>query len=232
MRDKLMVVKDKLIVAKDGAKRFFANAATVFKRCFFYISNMMKFAVPFLLVICVLLVMYTHSQDRRHKLELKDAAEQSYVISEYFVAEELNSIGELNTAEYTYTIERSHSDYRKLFKCNVPLTEKSLSVQYSGAVKIGYNIADMKYTTVGKVILFSIPEPIVENHISKEVVKDEDNNIFNPIEAEDYSKLRNGVLDEGLNKAVAKGTYATAETELKSILTTHFEKFGYTVKFV
>lgn len=232
MRDKLMVVKDKLIVAKDGAKRFFAKAATVFKRCFFYIRNMLKFAVPFLLIICVLLVMYTHSQDRRHELELKEAAEQSYVISEYFVAEELKSIGELNTAEYTYTIERTHSDYRKLFKCNVPLTEKSLSVQYSGAVKVGYNIDDMKYTTVGNVILFSIPEPIVENHISKEVVKDEDNNIFNPIDAEDYAKLRNGVLDEGFNKAVAKGTYATAETKLKSILTTHFEKFGYIVKFV
>ena len=71
---------------------------------------------------------------------------------------------------------------------------------------------------------------IVSCHIL--VVKDEDNNIFNPIDAEDYAKLRNGVLDEGLNKAVAKGTYATAETELKSILTTHFEKFGYTVKFV
>lgn len=232
MKDKLMVVKDKLVVAKDGAKRFFANSAAVFKRCFFYVRNMMKFAVPFLLVICVLLVMYTHSQDKRHELELKEATEQSYVISEYFVAEELKTIGELNTAEYTYTIERSHSDYRKVFNCNVPLTEKSLSVLYSGEVEVGYNIADIKYTTVGNVILFNIPKPIVENHINKEVVKDEENNIFNPINADDYAKLRDGVLDEGLNKAIDKGAYETAETELESILTTHFEKFGCSVKFV
>ena len=58
------------------------------------------------------------------------------------------------------------------------------------------------------------------------------NNIFNPINADDYAKLRDGVLDEGLNKAVAKGAYETAETELKSILTTHFEKLGCSVKFV
>lgn len=232
MRDKLMVVKDKLIVAKDGAKRFFAKSAAVIKRCFFYVRNMMKFAVPFLLVICVLLVMYTHSQDRRHELELKEATEQSYVISEYFVAEELKAIGELNTAEYTYTIERSHSDYRKIFNCNVPLTEKSLSVLYSGEVEVGYNIADIKYTTVGNVILFNIPKPIVENHINKEVVKGEENNIFNPINADDYAKLRDGVLDEGLNKAIDKGAYETAEIELKSILTTHFEKLGCSVKFV
>ena len=206
MRDKLMVVKDKLVVAKDGAKRFFAKSAAVFKRCFFYVRNMMKFAVPFLLVICVLLVMYTHSQDKRHELELKEATEQSYVISEYFVAEELKTIGELNTAEYTYTIERTHSDYRKVFNCNVPLTEKSLSVLYSGEVEVGYNIADIKYTTVGNVILFNIPKPIVENHINKEVVKDEENNIFNPINADDYAKLRDGVLDEGLNKAIDKNS--------------------------
>ena len=232
MKDKLMVVKDKLIIAKDGAKRFFAKSVAVFKRCFFYVRNMMKFAVPFLLVICVLLVMYTHSQDKRHELELKEATEQSYVISEYFVAEELKAIGELNTAEYTYTIERSHSDYRKVFNCNVPLTEKSLSVLYSGEVEIGYNIADIKYTTVGNVILFNIPKPIVENHINKEVVKDEENNIFNPINADDYAKLRDGVLDEGLNKAIDKGAYETAELELKSILTNHFEKLGCSVKFV
>ena len=90
----------------------------------------------------------------------------------------------------------------------------------------------MKYTTVGNVILFNIPEPIVENCINKEVVKDEENNIFNPINADDYAKLREDVLDEGLNKAVSKGTYETAETALKSILTTHFEKLGCSVKFV
>lgn len=232
MRDKLMVVKEKLVVAKAGAKRFFSKSASIFKSCFFYISNMMKFAVPFLLIICVLLVMYTHSQNRRHELELKEAAEQTNVISEYFVAEELKSIGELNTAEYTYTIERSHSDYRKVFDCNVPLTEKSLSILYSGEVEVGYNISDIKYMTVGNVILFNIPKPIVENHISKEVVKDEENNIFNPINSDDYARLRDGVLDEGLNKAVAKGAYTTAESELKSILTTHFEKFGCSVRFV
>lgn len=232
MRDKLTLIKDKLIVVKNGTKRFFAKSAIVFKSCFFYISNMMKFAVPFLLIICVLLVMYTHSQDKRHELELKEASEQTNVISEYFVAEELKSIGELNTAEYTYTIERSHSDCRKVFDCNVPLTEKSLSVLYSGEIEVGYNISDIKYTIVGNVILFNIPKPIIDNHISKEVVKDEENNIFNPINADDYAMLREGVLDEGLSKAVAKGAYATAETELKSILTNHFDKFGCSVKFV
>lgn len=232
MRDILMVIKGKLLGAKDSANKFFAKATTVIKGWFFYIKNMMNFAVPFLLIICVLLVKYTHSQDIRHELELKDAVEQSNVISQYFVTEELKNIGELNTAEYTYTIERFYSDYRKVFNCNVPLTGKSLSVLYSGEVEVGYNIADMKPTIVGKVIFLNIPEPIIENSITKEVVKDEDNNIFNPIEAEDFAKLRNGVLDEGLNKAVTKGAYETAETELKSILNAHFEKFGYSVTFI
>lgn len=50
MREKLIAIKDNLIVAKDGTKRFFAGAATLFKRFFLYTSNMMRFAVPFLLI--------------------------------------------------------------------------------------------------------------------------------------------------------------------------------------
>lgn len=231
MKEKLMVIKDKLVSAKDGAKRFFAKSATSLKKGFSSIKKR-KPTTASLLVICALLVMFMFLQAKCHKLELKEAEEQSFVITEYFVAEELKNIGELNTAEYTYTIERSHTDYRKVFNCNVPLTGKTLSVLYSGEIEVGYNIADMKYTKVGDLILFSIPDPIVENFISKEVVKDEENNIFNPINADDYARLREGVLDEGLNRAVAKGTFETAETELKLILTTHFEKLGCNVKFV
>lgn len=232
MKDKLMIIKDKLVVVKDGAKNFFSKVAAFAKRSFLYIRNMTRYAVPFLLMVVVLLVMYTHSESRRHALELENAREEAQIITEYFVAEELRNIGEINTQEYTYTIERSTSESRKIFNCDVPLTEKTLSVLYSGEVEVGYNLADISHKTIGKMVWLEIPEPIVENHITKEVVRDEDNNIFNPINSEDYSKLRDGVLDEGLKKAVAKGTYEAAETNLKSILKTHFEEFGYSVTFM
>lgn len=232
MRIKLMMIKSKLVAVKDAVKIFFSKCKVVFKKTILNLKGLYRFAPPFMLVIVMLMGMCMYNQHRIYREELEDAKKETYVITEYFVAEELKTIGELNTAEYTYTIERSHSDYRKLFNCNIPLTEKSVSVLYSGEIEVGYNIADMKYTTVGNVILFNIPEPIVENHINKEVVKDEENNIFNPINADDYAKLRGGVLDEGLDKAVKKGTYETAEAELKSILTTHFEKLGCRVKFV
>ena len=232
MKDKLMVIKDKLVVIKGGAKNFFSKVAAFFKRSFLYFRNMSRYAVPFLLVVVVLLVMYTHSESRRHTLELENVREEAQIITEYFVAEELRNIGEINTQEYTYTIERSTSESRKIFNCDVPLTEKTLSVLYSGEVEVGYNLADISHKTIGKMVWLEIPEPIVENHITKEVIRDEDNNIFNPIAGEDYTKLREGVLDEGLKKAVAKGTYEAAETNLKSILKTHFEKFGYSVTFI
>ncbi|MBQ1186896.1 MAG: DUF4230 domain-containing protein [Clostridia bacterium] len=232
MREKLMVIKNKFVVAKDKAKIIFANVVTSIKKSSAYVMNAKKFATPFLLIICVLLTMYICSQDKCHELELKEAAEQSFVISEYFVAEELKSIGEINTSEYTYSIERSHSDYRKAFDFNVPFTEKSLTIMYSGKVKVGYNINEMKYMVANDKILFKIPEPVVENYINKELVKDENNNLFNPINSDDYASLREGVLEEGLKKATSKGTYENAETELKNILTKHFEKFGCSVLFI
>ncbi len=233
MKDKLLIIKNKLITAKYGIKSFLSICKAFFKKLFLYFKGFNRLATPFMLAIVVLMGMCMFYQHRLHKEELEDVREESYVITEYFVAEELKSIGELNTAEYTYTIERDPpTEYRKIFNFNVPLTGKSLSVLYSGEVKVGYNIADMKPTIVGKVIFFDIPEPIIENCITKEVVKDEDNNIFNPIDADDYAKLRNGVLEEGLTNAVAKGTYETAGAELKSILNAHFEKFGYRVAFI
>ena len=232
MKDKLMVIKDKLIVAKDGAKSFFTKFAVFIKSLFLYIKSMFKHATPFLLVIVVLMGICMFYQYRLHKEELEDAKQEAQVISEYFVAEELKSIGEINTQEYTYTIERSTSDSRKIFNCNVPLTKKSILVLYSGEIEIGYNIADICHKTVGKMIFITIPNPIVENQITKEVVKDEDNNIFNPIAGDDYAKLRDGVMDEGLKKAVNKGAYEAAEAEFKSILTDHFKQFGYDVTFI
>ena len=232
MKNKLMVIKDKLIEVKDGAKSFFSKAAAFIKRSFLYVKSLGRLATPFLLLIVVLMGMCMFYQNRLHKEELEDAKQEAQVITEYFVAEELKSIGEINTQEYTYTIERSTSDSRKIFNCNVPLTKKSISVLYSGEVEIGYNIADISHKTVGKTIFINIPKPIVENHITKEVIRDEDNNIFNPIAGDDFSKLREGVLDEGLNKAVTKGSYESAKTELKSILKEHFKQFGYDVTFI
>lgn len=232
MKDKLMVIKEKLVVVKNGAKSFFSKLVAFVKRSFLYIKSLGKLATPFLLIIVVLMAMYMRSEHKLHEKELEDARQDAQIITEYFVAEELKSIGEINTQEYTYTIERSTSDSRKIFNCNVPLTKKSVSVLYSGEVEIGYNIADIGHKTIGKVIFINIPKPIVENHITKEVVKDEDNNIFNPIAADDYAKLREGVLDEGLKKATDKGAYEAAETELKSILKNHFKQFGYDVTFI
>lgn len=198
-------------------------------------KKVQKFSVPVLIIalitIIALLIGWGKTKDELNDLKVKEAEKKGLIINEYFVADELKAIGELSTGEYTYTIEKTATDYRRIFDCNIPLTGKSFDIFYSGEVEVSYNIADMKPIITEKIIVFNIPKPIVENYITKEVVKDEKNNIFNPINSDDYAKLRDGVLEEGLEKAVDKGIYDTAEDELKTILKEHFKKFGCTVIF-
>lgn len=229
MKNKLVKVKDKLIVLKNGVKNIFRKIIHSFKHVFTYLKNMMKCSTPFFLAIIVLLVMYNGSEDKRHKLENK--ALESTIISEYFVSEELKTIGKIQTAEYTYSTERSITEPREIFDLPVPFTEKSLSVMYSGKIVIGYNTADIVPTIIGKNIILKKPAPVVDNYIVKEVVKDEDNNIFNPINSKDYTSLRDSVLNEGLTRATEQNIYAEAEKELENILTKHFDKLGYNITF-
>ena len=102
---------------------------------------------------------------------------------------------------------------------------------YSGKIVIGYNTADIVPTIIGKNIILKKPAPVVDNYIVKEVVKDEDNNIFNPINSKDYASLRDSVLNEGLTRATEQNIYAEAEKELENILTEHFNKLGYNITF-
>ena len=178
MKNKLIAVKDKLIALKNGAKNLFCKIIHSFKHVFTYLKNMMKCSTPFLLAIIVLLVMYNGSEDKRHELELENKASESTIISEYFVSEELKTIGKIQTAEYTYSTERSITEPREIFDLPVPFTEKSLSVMYSGKIVIGYNTADIVPAIIGKNIILKKPEPVIDNYIVKEVVKDEEGNVI------------------------------------------------------
>ena len=107
MKNKLIAIKDKLGALKNGVKNLFRKIIASFKHIFTYLKNMMRCSTPFLLIIIVLLVMYNGSENKRHELELKNKASESTVISEYFVSEELKTIGKIQTAEYTYSTELS-----------------------------------------------------------------------------------------------------------------------------
>lgn len=231
MKNKLIAIKDKLNSLKNGGKNLFRKIIASFKHIFTYLKNMIKCSSPFLLAIIVLLVMYNGSENKRHELELKNKASESTVISEYFVSEELKTIGKIQTAEYTYSTERSITDPREFFGLEVPFTEKSLSVMYSGKIVIGYNTVDIVPTIIGKNIILQKPEPVIDNYIIKEVVMDEDNNIFNPINSMDYALLRDSVLSEGVTRATEQNIYSEAEKELENILTEHFDKLGYNIAF-
>lgn len=155
------------------------------------------------------------------------------VITETFVKGELKTIGKFNTTDYTYSIEEQINEPLKLFeKIEVPGTTKSLKVMFTGVVKAGYKFEDLKYTTVGDTVIFSLPnKPDIENYLTGQTAMIEESVWLNPIESEDYKLLSSNVLEKGLSEAKESKLYEQAEEDMKNFLTKHFEKLGYKVKF-
>jgi hypothetical protein len=155
------------------------------------------------------------------------------VITETFVEGELKTIGKFNTTDYTYTIDEEINEPLKLFeKIKLPGTRKSLKVRFTGVVKAGYVYKDLKYTTIGDTVIFSLPnKPHIENYLTGQTAMIEESVWLNPIDSDDYKLLSNNVLNKGLSAAEEDNLYIQAEEDMKSFLTDHFEKLGYKVKF-
>lgn len=155
------------------------------------------------------------------------------IITETFVDGELKTIGKFNTTDYTYAIDEEINEPLKLFeKIEVPGTRKSLKVMFTGVVKSGYVYEDLKYTTVGDTVIFSLPnKPHIENYLTGQTAMIEESVWLNPIDSEDYKLLSNNVLKKGLTEAMNDNLYEQTEEDMKTFLTKHFEKLGFKVKF-
>ncbi len=234
----------KLVTVLGLVKKLVGFLARIIKRIATGIFNLIKKffrrfwqevkRAPLLFAVIGVLVMgiFGYAIHAHCEQSQKAEEEQSAEVTQYMVARELESIGELNTEKFTYTVDRDRSEYRKLFDCDVPLTENRLMISYNGVIKVGYKLEDIKHTTAGRIIFFDLPEPVImDNYIDQEVVKLEQNNIFNPITSDDYASLRSGVTDAGVNMATEEKIYEKAEQGLKETLTNHFNNLGYIVVF-
>lgn len=165
--------------------------------------------------------------------ELLDKAVLLEKVSKTITTEELKSemkkIGELATIEYIYTDASKFEDNNQLWGINVPLTKKSFIVRWSGTIKAGIELENIK-TEIdedNKKIIIYLPKPKILSHThdneSFEVL-DESNNIFNPIKVEDINTftsdndwfIERRAKDKGLIEKADQNAKMIIENSLKS----------------
>ena len=212
--------KESFLKAKNGAKK---------------VSSLTRKLVFIFAIIFVAIGIFATSQQFDNfifpKVEAKEP--ETIVITETFVEGQLKTIGKFNPTDYEYALDKEINEPLKLFnKVDVPFTTKSLKVKFTGVVKASYKLEDLKYATVVDTVIFTIPsKPDIENFLTGQEAMIEEYVWLNPIESSDYEILADGVMADGLANAEAEGIYEKAEQDIKDLLTEHFAKLGFKVKF-
>ena len=161
-----------------------------------------------------------NSGSREAIIEEEEKFHGIILTNETLVAE-LNSISELMTYSQVYAGQASIVDSVQLPYTDFDIwgTQHTIDVMYSGTIKVGYELKDIKIVVNNqkKEIYITLPKnPIVDNNLPQEnVTCYQDNNIFNPIRANEVNARLAEIKDEQLQNAVNNGIFKKAETHMK-----------------
>ena len=199
-----------------------------------------------LLAICVLGFNYVLEQkniafaEQMSELstQLEEALQfqESLAVDNMKVEEKLSQIGELATSAFEYSGEKTIENTRQMMGVNIPGTTNRVKLEYSGVIKVGYDIAEIEYSVdqEAKLIMIDLPMPkVLDNYIKLDGLKCTDNNnILNPIGSEDIIGYFTEIEAEELKSAIDKGIYQQAEEKLRSIIVNFMAAFPeYSVVF-
>ena len=94
---------------------------------------------------------------------------------------------------YQYTTVITHSEAVQLFGVDIPLTGKKAIYTIDGAIKMGFNAADIKIdVTYGNIVLHMPKIKILSHEIYPETFKlyDESTSLFNPYTLKDANAIQ------------------------------------------
>ena len=153
----------------------------------------------------------------------------------------INNIGELSTVEYLFTDTEEFSDSRQIKNWNVPFTEKSFILKWSGVIKAGIELKDLKVDvddSANKIILTIPTAKILSYEIDNDSVKviTEKNNIFNSISVNDKVKADAATENAMKTRAIENGLLEKAQKNAEDILSRVVKSIAavddnYTIEF-
>lgn len=137
------------------------------------------------------------------------------------LTQQLQEIEELATLSYNYTKVGKFSNNLKFNGWNIPLTQKSFLITYSGKLKAGIKMNKIKISLKNNLITVSIPEiEILSNEIDENSIEvyDETKNVFNPISINDYTKFAKKQKEEVAQEAIENGLLSEAATKTQKTI--------------
>lgn len=155
---------------------------------------------------------------------------------------EIKSIAELATFEYMFTDAAEFSDSKQIKNWNIPFTEKSFILRWSGEIKAGVDLeqVNIEVDETEKTILVTLPAAKILSYSidsdSVEVLNEKDN-IFNNISVNDKVKFDAKTEDAMKKRAIENGLLEKAQKNAEDILARLVQSDpavgrNYTIEFV
>ena len=181
-----------------------------------------KYSMIFLIVIAIILSFFLYS-----KISLK----KEITLLSNTIEERISKILEVSTVKYNYTNVVTYKDNKKVNGLNVPFTNKSFIIKYSGYIKAGIDLNGIETKVLDtKTIKMTLDKPsIFDNVIVEEdvYIYDERDSVFNKLSFKD---LYDVLIDEKKNmeeEVIKKGLLNDAEKNTEELLTTLLEGMGF-----
>lgn len=154
------------------------------------------------------------------------------------VYERIISQNELVTASERYNITDKATDANEFFNLfEIPFTENSFWYRYVGTIKVGVNLDDATFSQEGDTITVSLPSPYISSDtpdMDESGVLEENDNILNPVHAEDVVAFQAKCQEEGESEVAEGGIFDEARTNAEKDITNMFvAAFGdkYSIQF-
>lgn len=169
----------------------------------------------FLVLILLILVFFAGI------IYAKKSSTDETKVTSTLIQNQIQQISELVTTDYSYTKIGKFENSLDLNGWQIPLTQKTFILTYSGNIKLGVNLEKTKVDITKDTIKIELPAvEILENTIDEESIEvyDESNNLFNPIQIEDYKTFALKQKDEAKEEAIENGLYKQAKKKTKKAI--------------
>ena len=190
-----------------------------------------KFTLLVILVAAIAIVLYMYKDASPAQI-----AEEKVEITEEQVREQLVAVSDLVTYSFEFENTSEVKNTRQVFGFDVPFTTNSVTIRYSGVIKAGFDISDVKISVDNDYdkIYVTLPEVrITDKYLYEDKLEySEKNNIFNPISPDKISECLEDILNTELSRAESEGIYDKAEENAKNIITDILSAYdGYMVVY-
>lgn len=181
-----------------------------------------KYGIISLIIVGVILGLFLYS---------KFSTTREVTLLSNTIEEQISRILEVSTVKYNYTNVVTYKDNKKLNGLDIPFTNKSFIIKYSGYIKAGIDLngieTDVMDTKSIKVVLNN--PSIFDNVIVEEdiYIYDQRDSVFNKLS---FTDLYDVLIEEKKSmekEVIERGLLNDAKENTREILTSLFNTMGF-----